>query len=469
MRSKKKFQHIYDLHTKNYNGISADDRRKWFLAEYLDTEYGFEIQNIITDADTLRSNWKEYVESLREQVPENFCLYPFTNFQLDPDGRARPCCKYKVGDSSWQQDVPKIPDCSIEDLWEQDEFKTLREQFLKNERPAGCKACWDEEDAGIKSMRLQKENAGKEHPYSTFFDHIPRAFPRTLDLKFSNLCNLKCRICTPFLSSQWLSEVKALKTIDNFTYDLYSKNSKEKFSSNPKNIEILKEWAPTIDLLEFYGGEPLMQQEHNDVLEIIYQHGNPQHTGLYYNTNGTIFNEKFFELWSRFQTVTINFSIDDINDRFEYQRKNANWDQICHNIQLYKEYGEKYKVNLKLRIYSTVGILNVFYLPEFFEEMKKFGIEIYLNLVHYPHHYAIHILPTEIKDIIKAKLLTVDESIISNESPRIDNIINFMYNIKPNKDLLDKFFKTTTVHDDYRNESFSTIFPDLFNLIKDYR
>lgn len=470
MLSKKSFIPIYEKFTKSDVRGTAEEHIVWYIAESLDQRYNFNLHNIINEATGKDDSYKEtYTKKLRDQVPDNFCLYPFTHFQLDPDGRARPCCKYKVGDPTWQKDVPKLPDVNIEDLWEQEEFQDLRSQFLRNERPSGCKACWDEEAAGITSMRLQRENGGKEHPYATFYKHIPRLYPRTLDLKLSNLCNLKCRICTPFLSSQWIKEIKDLKVLDMGVVDTFVDNSKEKFLANPTNVDILKEWAPTIEFLEFFGGEPLLQQEHDQVLQIIHDYGKPSNTGLYYNTNSTVLKEKFFELWKLFRLVIVNFSIDDAEDRFEYQRKNAKWQETLYNIKMFKEYGKTYGVNLDLRIYVTVGVLNVFYLKEFFDKIKDLGVSVTLNMVHYPHHYAITILPDKIKDIVKEKLLTIDTTIIRKDSLTIENIIKFMYNTESNPELFKLFFNKTDLHDNYRNESYCEIFPEFYELIKEYK
>jgi hypothetical protein len=300
---KKQFISIYKKFTNSDARGTAEEHIVWYISEYLDKEYGFNLHKLINDAAG-KENYKDtYTENLKNEIPDNFCLYPFTHFQLDPDGRARPCCKYKVGDPTWQADVPKLPDVDIGELWNQTEFQNLRDQFLRNERPNGCKACWDEEAAGIISMRLVREQGGKKHPYATFFQHIPRLYPKTLDLKLSNLCNLKCRICTPFLSSQWIKEIKDLKINDMGSIESFTGNSKEKFSANPNNEEILKQWAPTIDFLEFYGGEPLMQQEHDKILDIMSSHGNPTNTSLYYNTNSSICTESFFKLWKKIPTI----------------------------------------------------------------------------------------------------------------------------------------------------------------------
>lgn len=315
-------------------------------------------------------------------------------------------------------------------------------------------------------MRLQREKGGRESPHSTFFDHIPTLYPKTLDFKLSNLCNLKCRICTPFLSSQWIKEASDLKIIDKPTKELYVANSREKFSADPINKEILKEWSANIHYLEFYGGEPLMQQEHNDILNIVRDFGNPSQTGIYYNTNSTICNEELFKVWANFKEVVINFSIDDIENRFEYQRKNAKWAETLSVIESYKKFSQQYNVNMIFRIYTTVGILNVWYLKEFFDFFESFNMKVVLNLVHYPTHYSIINLPPEIKDTIKKKLLEIKPSSIDNYSANIDNIINYMYGQEFNPDEFKEFFKRTEMHDKYRNESFKDTFPELYKLLR---
>lgn len=407
-------------------------------------------------------------EKLKEAVPENFCIYPFTHLQLDPDGRVRPCCKYKVGDSSWQDKVPKMPELNIEQLWNQPELQELRSAFLRNEKPSGCKACWDEEKAGMQSMRKLFNDGGKEYPETTFFQFVPRQVPKSLDLKLSNICNLKCRICNAFLSSQWIKEYKDLKLADKETIELYVDNSKEKFSANVDNTAIMKQWAKNIDHLEFYGGEPLLQQEHDDILNIFCEYGQPKNTRIFYNTNGTVCEEKFFKLWKNFDEVLINISVDDIEKRFEYQRKNAKWLQVKTNINLFKEYKEKYNVNLKLQLYVTIGIFNILYLEEILNELRKFDIPLVFNVVHYPHHFTLVNFPNNVKNEIKNKLenINVDGIEFLSWSPTVDNLIRYMFDREMNPEEYRKFWEYIEMHDNYRNESFSDTFPKLFELLR---
>jgi hypothetical protein len=85
--------------------VPTENKHK--IAELLDNEFGFKLTGL---PDHEHTAFPKFIENLGAQVPENFCLYPFIHLQIDPDGRARPCCKYKVGDSDWQQDVPKLPE-----------------------------------------------------------------------------------------------------------------------------------------------------------------------------------------------------------------------------------------------------------------------------------------------------------------------------------------------------------------------
>ena len=96
-------------------------------------------------------------------------------------------------------------------------------------------------------------------------------------------------------------------------------------------------------------------------------------------------------------------------------------------------------------------------------------MQVVLNLVHYPHHYSIVNLPTEVKDIVKEKLLSTNvNNLLTDWSPAIENIINFMYGSEYDEDLLKTFFDKTRLHDGYRKDSFNHTFPELYELLKKY-
>jgi hypothetical protein len=89
---KKQFTPIYKKFTNSDVRGTAEEHVVWYISEYLDKEYGFNLHKLINDA-TGKENYKDtYTENLRNEIPKNFCLYPFAAFSLDNAGRPRICC-----------------------------------------------------------------------------------------------------------------------------------------------------------------------------------------------------------------------------------------------------------------------------------------------------------------------------------------------------------------------------------------
>jgi MoaA/NifB/PqqE/SkfB family radical SAM enzyme len=405
----------------------------------------------------------DFVKTL---FPDSFCIYPFVSMTIDPDGSSRPCCKFAIGQSTTQLRTKTLPDSTIEDLFNQEWIHEVRKVMVSGKKHPMCKACWDEEAAGAQSTRLMLSKFAIDKPITTILHDMAAHAPSHLDLKLSNLCNLKCRICHPFLSSQWIKEYKDLNTsVDENVIKFYTKNSAEKLYVNENNEDILKRWAKNLTVVEFYGGEPLMQQEHEKTLQIITTHGTPENIRLMYNSNATQFDERFFKYWKHFRNVTINFSVDDINDRFEYQRKNAKFNEVFTNLSLFVKYAQEYEVNYEFNIYNTISILNVMYLPQFLTEMKKLNMPIWLNLVHTPSHYSIRNLPQSVKNTVQniLKDINVDDVHWNKDSISVMDVISFMMTHTDDPVEFENFKNTTRIHDKYRNESFEEIFPELSN------
>jgi organic radical activating enzyme len=358
---------------------------------------------------------------------------------------------------------------------------------------------------------------GKQRPSATWFQHITSPTPVGLDLKLSSICNNKCRICSPFLSSKWLQEFEELKLLNEDVLKGFRLNAKEKFMNNPENVEILKHWAQRIHGIDFFGGEPLLQAEHNLILKTIAETGHADNITLYYNTNGSVYDEEICKHWESFGHVNLNYSVDDIGKRFDYERYPAKYDDVMNNVSKYYEYvfpneeirkkiitNKKYfhrfysspeqeypspdimkergmRVAMINRFYITVGFFNIFYLDEILRELTtRFNMEVQFNPVHFPHHYAPHILPEKMKKVIierfreKSFVEEMENQYIkcapggSTVNQEIEHLITFMNSSKENPDLIKHALKTIRVHDEYRKESFEEVFPEIWEFLKDY-
>ena len=74
-------------------------------------------------------------------------LLKFTEFTTD--GTANPCCLYKGNP------MGNLKQENFLDVWNGEPYKNLRREFLEGKQPSGCAMCWEGEEAGYQSKRLQ--------------------------------------------------------------------------------------------------------------------------------------------------------------------------------------------------------------------------------------------------------------------------------------------------------------------------
>ncbi len=396
------------------------------------------------------------------------CLMPFSNLVINENGSAAPCCKYDITKENGSLQKKTLYEHNIEDLFYQPEMNNLRDRFLKGEQPSECKLCWEEESAGIKSLRQHRLELASTKAHGKKYFEVEK-FPKivTMDFKFSSLCNLKCRICGPYLSSTWLKESIDLQTYDSNIIKIFSKSSERKFFANNQNFEIFKKILPQLHILEFYGGEPFMQPEHEKLMQILYEYDDIESykLELFYNTNGTNYDDFLPKVWKKMNSVELNISLDDIGDRFEYQRHPAKWDKVIENIEKFKTNCSK---NVNITLYVTLSMYNVFYIDEFLKyNANNFKLPVRFNIVHFPNHMSIIHLPKHIKLEISNKLNSIskDETKYIEKGFGIINILEYMNENEGSTDSFKIFLETTNKHDSYRKESFKKTFFELYNNI----
>lgn len=253
------------------------------------------------------------------------CSEPYNTVYLEQQEtglHVAPCCVA----------TPELYDTSAT-LFDQPYLQQVRAEFDNNKIPSACVYCVKNEQNGLTSRR---QSSGQE-------DYVHRI--KNLEIHVGNYCNLKCVICSNRYSSSWRKDASALghKTYDNFKFD---------------SVDFVKD-LNNVEWLHFNGGEPLLTDIHQDVLNNI---SNPEQCTVYYNTNGTIrVTDSIFELWSRFKLVKLIFSIDDVGERFNYQRTNADWAQVESNMFWYRDVAPS---NMMFGINRTVSRLNMDHLDE---------------------------------------------------------------------------------------------------------
>ena len=134
-------------------------------------------------------------------------------------------------------------------------------------------------------------------------------FPiQSLDLRFGNKCNLKCRTCGPMDSNQWIDDFYKLNGEEFLGY----KDRKSLEDNIPEYFQWYDNsvlWNNIIDNLEntkyyyFTGGEPTINEKHKELLKIIIERKLNDTVDLRYNTNMAAVPDDIIELWSNFKHV----------------------------------------------------------------------------------------------------------------------------------------------------------------------
>jgi len=358
---------------------------------------------------------------------KRFCVLPWISLEASPVGTVRPCClaEDEIVDSNNVKF--NLRDADFKSIQNSEYMYQLRQQFLAGEAPQTCRKCWSEEHAGRTSKRMHTLDRLKHIVGDQDWtqDAKPLMF---LDLKLGNICNLKCRICGAWSSSQ--SATEEIQTIPreevktSYAYQMLRAGAWPR--ENQNFWDQIDQHLDDIRYLEFTGGEPFLIQEHFDMLQGIVDRGIAHQVEIHYNTNGTQFPEHAEAIWSHFKTVEIAFSIDDLGARFEYQRSNAIWPEVVANIERFRQMRTR-NSNIKLQCCSTVNIFNVVYIAELaaWIETQNFDF-VYWNMLHEIWHFSISRLPADAKQKIAQHLIM--QNIPARHSAEFGRMIDFMRN-----------------------------------------
>lgn len=368
---------------------------------------------------------------------KHFCHNAFTGLDISPSGDIRPCCKFLED---------KIPKFNIKDgvgIYKNSKFlKDLQKQFINNERPEGCNRCWIEEDAGIRSKRQLDYIRHKTH--FDLLDVNKNTFTN-ISLAFGNICNFACRICGPNSSSRWVAEIskhdKQLKPIHQWYKDSNIMNDIFEHTKDAVHFDIP-------------GGEPLLLEikEHFGFLK-KFNLTKSKEISLHYTTNGSVFPEQdFLDVWSNFKEVDIQLSIDDIGDRFEYNRWPGKWNEVYSNIKKFQTL-EKESDNIRLSISFTVSAFTIYYADEFYQWCLNEKLPApWMGRLNAPLYYRTGIFNKELNNKIRKKLLQSKFSEVRKLASYVQDSDHQYYT---------EFLEAIDKFDHIRGQKFQKTFPEL--------
>lgn len=319
---------------------------------------------------------------------EHFCILPWIHFALMPTGEVYSCCR-----TDFKKPLGHLKSQPLNEIWNSEEFKHLRLEMNQNKKISACQDCYNQEKVGHKSLRqISNEEWSDEFHRITQMNSDgslnEKMRPIHLDLRFTNICNFKCRTCGSDFSTSWYSDCQQLGVKD---YRLA-------FTTTDKREELwqeLRQLLPSIKRVYFAGGEPLMHEDHYQLLEELIKL-NRLDVRLTYNTNLSFLkfkNKSVLDLWKHFDDIYICASLDGIREQGEYVRHGLSWDMFKKNREIIKTQFPKIKFNL----YWTLSVFNVFHIVDAFkffieENFIDSGVNFEVNILNDPAIYNIKIL-----------------------------------------------------------------------------
>jgi len=275
-------------------------------------------------------------------MQDNYCPLAFHGIYVErlPNGKnsLAPCCLAKKSDP-----------IDTVDFDNNTHLVKIRKEFKQGNKPIECEQCWRLEERGGESRRLV---------YQDMYQDVvnPKGLV-TIDYNTLPICNAKCVICSPRYSSTWATDTGAWEIKDII------KNTNDHL----KNIDL-----SGIKHVYFNGGEPLLTDEHVDILKQV------KDADITYNTNGSCFpKEHVLDLWRQQKSITIFFSIDAIGENFNRIREKLDWEEVSTNIL---KFNELEFVNIGCSY--TIGGHNVFDLEP--------TIKWFSKIIDVKEHFHVH-------------------------------------------------------------------------------
>ena len=407
--------------------------------------------------DLVRSTQLTQREQFLLQDSKTFCIYPWIHIHAYPTGQAYPCCHAEMA-----HPVGNCRTHSLEHIWQDAPMQALRADMLSETPNPACARCYEQEASGFFSGR---KSANKHHGH-----HVRKLesnpFELTYwDIRFSNLCNLKCRSCGHIFSSQWYQDQAKLAgpewKLNNSVLNYAGRDPEDMFTQLEPHLDYVEQ-------VYFAGGEPLLMEEHYRILEELLRRGRTD-VRLVYNTNFThtdLKGRSVFEYWRQFDSVAVGASLDASGARGEYIRKGTVWRTVEENRRLMLAVCPE----VDFYISPTLSILNAWHLPEFHRDWADAGLirpqDLNVNILQDPPFYRIDIAPAEYKEVLTQKyydhiswLKSVGDP-LGRATQGFESAITFL-NATDNTQLLDSFWRRTHELDDIRTESWSRALPEL--------
>lgn len=314
----------------------------WLRTVEIIDEVGGEFQ----DPDTV-SRYR-YWQQVLDTNP-GFCILPWVEHMTRNDYAVLCCRSHK----------PVTKSLGV-DAWISDPgYQAIRADMVQGRtRPDHCHTCYQQESASSWSDRRRETLEWTNRLKLNKLDDLASIQkPVYFEMRASNKCNLKCRMCGPDYSHLIAHERKIMAMLPT---DYRAERNNNRFENIPMDH---------VRKLYVAGGEPLIMPEFLAFLERAQQQ-NHMDFELVINTNCTTLTPQFKQRIQGFQNVTFIVSIDGVGEVNDYIRSNSKWSIIVENLRWLCQQGFSVSLNTVVSVYNAARLHEIFeWLDQEFPDM----------------------------------------------------------------------------------------------------
>ena len=342
--------------------------------------------------------------------------------------------------------------------WQDDEdYNSIRNKMLHGEKISGCNVCNRLEEQGIRDMRWTDSfDWISRLQIKTFEDLKKIKNPSYFEVRPSNKCNLKCRMCKPQWSHLIYQETDSIK--DKKFKEIANKIVDEQvFNTSSFNLVDLDSMVR----LYIAGGEPTVMPEVYEFLRNCVKNKKTDFE-LNINTNAVKISEKLFDLFKNFPKLWFTVSIDGVGKINEYQRWGTDSKKQIENIHRLKNNGAGIHIISVISIYNVhdIGKTMQFFDSEFPYARVQLNWAGYSKDILNPRDHPNTDLVLRSLEIAKSTKCYYHQE--RGSKPIIDSLYrHYSSSPKLNKEKLSNFFYYNDTLDRYRGSKLVDYIPEL--------
>ena len=354
-----------------------------------------------------------------------------------------------------------VEDISPQELMSSPKVKEIRESLLAGKPDKECARCIEKEQYGFESTRQHHIKFVEQFDTVHGFDNDAPIIPQCIEVRFTNVCNFKCRMCYPDLSSLISKEIADNPSVIDW-YPPSDNRGVEESGRGTKFFDEMVANSKHLKRLYLTGGEPSVSKAVTDYMETLIELGYAKNINLSFSTNASVINPGFIELLSEFKSVQILLSLDAVGSIAEYQRHGTDWPRVAKNVQRYKDLTVSNKRKYSVAVHSVVTAYSILGIDDFFKYLDSTQLTGNMTIC-YNDFYKVQALIGKsryhaIRSVNRAIDIASANKDLLFQVPILTSLVEFLEKAEHNQDDWDLFYKRTKILDEVRNENFEDVF-----------